>query len=453
MHRDKAITVVIIVLVALALRIVMLGAKSLWLDEVFSVTQASQSGAAIAADQYEAHPPSYYLFLHEWLGVDQSEFWARLPSALLGTLTVLVIYRLGRLRSERIGLIAAGLLAIDPMHIWYSQEARMYAALTCFAAISVYFAIRLLRRAMWIDWLGYALAMMLTIYFDYIGIALWIAAFIVITIGAAWRRAWTRAKLLMWLSAQAIVALSLLLLWPNLQRTLPLYLQGGALRTLIDKTLESIPITIVIGGLVAGAIGLGVIVALGAQAARRRKSRAFITTVIKLAIVIGYALWLIGGSVPRLYTIKRLIVVFAPYLILAAACVFDSILNVPGRAKRASAYALVVLAIGGSILNISVWPKEDWRGVAAMVAQESIAGDTIINSPSWNRLPFGYYYQMHPGAQGRMVESADDTRRVWLVIGESFDVYMTDPMRQQLEQSRVVIDRRQFDQIEVVLLK
>src|SRR5512137_893858 len=130
MHRDKAITVVIIVLVALALRIVMLGAKSLWLDEVFSVTQASQSGAAIAADQYEAHPPSYYLFLHEWLGVDQSEFWARLPSALLGTLTVLVIYRLGRLRSERIGLIAAGLLAIDPMHIWYSQEARMYAALT-----------------------------------------------------------------------------------------------------------------------------------------------------------------------------------------------------------------------------------------------------------------------------------------------------------------------------------
>lgn len=453
MHRDKAITVVIIVLVALALRIFMLGAKSLWLDEVFSVTQASQSGAAIAADQYDWHPPGYYLFLHEWLGVDQSEFWVRLPSALLGTLTVLVVYRLGHLRSERIGLIAAGLLAIDPMHIWYSQEARMYATLTCFAAIGVYFAIRLLRRAVWIDWLGYALAMMLTIYFDYIGIAVWIAAFIVSTIGATWRRAWTRAKLLMWLSAQVIVALSLLPLWPNLQRTLTVYPQGGALRILINKAFESIPASIVIIGLVAGAIGLGLIVVFGVRAARRRESRAFITTVIKLAIVIGYALWLIGGSLPRLYTIKRQIVMFAPYLILASACVFDSMINVPMRVKRASAYALVALAIGGSILNISVWPKEDWRGVAAMVAQESIAGDAIINSPGWNTLPFGYYYQMHPGAPGRMVQSADDAHRVWLIVGESFDVYMTDPMRQQLEQSRVVIDRRQFDQIEVVLLK
>lgn len=452
MRRDKAITIVIIMLVALALRLFMLGAKSLWLDEVFSVTQASQSGVAITADQYDVHPPGYYLFLHEWLGVGQSEFWVRLPSALLGTLTVLVIYRLGCLRSEQIGLIAAGLLAIDPMHIWYSQEARMYAALTCFAAIGVCCAIRLLRRATWIDWPGYALAMMLTIYFNYTGIALWIAAFIVITIGTTWRRAWTRAKLWIWLSAQVIVALSLLPLWPNLQRTLTVYPQG-AVRIFIDKTLDSIPITIVLGGLVAGTISLGVIAALGMRAARRHESRAFITTVMKLAIVIGYALWLIAGSLPRLYTIKRQIVMFAPYLILATAFVFDSMIDSPVRAKRASAYALMVLAIGGSILNISVWPKEDWRGVAALVAQESIAGDAIINSPGWNTLPFGYYYQMHPGAPGRMVQSADDAHRVWLIVGESFDVYMTDPMRQQLEQSRGVIDRRQFDQIEVVLLK
>lgn len=395
MRRDKAITIVIIVLVALALRLFMLGAKSLWLDEVFSVTQASQSGAAIAA----------------------------------------------------------GLLAIDPMHIWYSQEARMYAALTCFAAIGAYVAIRLMRRVTWIDWLGYMLAMALTIYFDYIGIALWIGTFIVITVGATWRKAWTRAKLWMWLSAQVIVALSLLPLWPNLQRTLTVYPRGGALRILIDKTLESIPMSIAIGGLVAGAIGLGLIVALGVRAARRRESHAFVAAAIKLAIVIGYALWLIAGGLPRLYTIKRQIVMFAPYLILASAFVFDSMLNVPVRAKRASAYALVVLAIGGSILNITVWPKEDWRGVAAMIARESIAGDMIINSPGWNTLPFGYYYQMHPGAPGRMVQSADDARRVWLVVGESFDVYMTDPMRQQLEQSRAVIDRQQFDQIEVILLK
>jgi mannosyltransferase len=296
------------------------------------------------------------------------------------------------------------LLAIDPMHIWYSQEARMYAALTCFAAIGVYLAIRLLRRATWLDWLGYALAMALTIYFDYIGIAVWIAVLIVITIGATWHRAWTRAKLLTWLSAQVIVALSLLPLWPNLQRTLTVYPQGEALRILIDKTLESIPRSIAIGGLVAGAIGLGLIVALGVQAARRRESHAFVAAAVKLAIVIGYALWLIAGGLPRLYTIKRQIVMFAPCLILASAFVFDSMFNVPVRARRASAYALIAIAIGGSILNISVWPKEDWRGVAALVAQESIAGDMIINSPGWYTLPFGYYCQMHPGAPGRMVE-------------------------------------------------
>jgi 4-amino-4-deoxy-L-arabinose transferase-like glycosyltransferase len=54
-------------------------------------------------------------------------------------------YPIGRqLASRRVGLILAGLLAFDPMLIWYSQEARSYALLVFFGALSFLFFLRAL---------------------------------------------------------------------------------------------------------------------------------------------------------------------------------------------------------------------------------------------------------------------------------------------------------------------
>jgi 4-amino-4-deoxy-L-arabinose transferase-like glycosyltransferase len=66
-------------------------------------------------------------------------------SALVGVATVPAAYLAAReLVSGRAGLVAAALVAFNPYLIWYSQEARSYAPLVFFTALSLLFFLRAL---------------------------------------------------------------------------------------------------------------------------------------------------------------------------------------------------------------------------------------------------------------------------------------------------------------------
>ena len=67
-------------------------------------------------------------------------------SALAGVATVPVVYLVGlELRGRRAGLMAAALAAVNPMLLWYSQEARAYSLLALLCAVSLLYCIRALR--------------------------------------------------------------------------------------------------------------------------------------------------------------------------------------------------------------------------------------------------------------------------------------------------------------------
>ena len=84
----------------------------------------------------ESNPPLYYVLAWAWAkAFGTGEVGLRSLSALFGAATVPVAYLIGReLASRRAGLIAAALVAVNPMLIWYSQEARSYAVLVFFGA-------------------------------------------------------------------------------------------------------------------------------------------------------------------------------------------------------------------------------------------------------------------------------------------------------------------------------
>ena len=64
-----------------------------------------------------------------------TEYGLRSLSALAGVATVPVAYLIGaELRGRRAGLMAAALVAVNPMLLWYSQEARAYALLVLLCA-------------------------------------------------------------------------------------------------------------------------------------------------------------------------------------------------------------------------------------------------------------------------------------------------------------------------------
>jgi len=94
----------------------------------------------------ESTPPLYYLLAWLWshlFGV--REVGLRSLSATFGTATVPLAYVAGReLIGRRAGLAVAAIVAVEPMLVWYSQDARAYALLVllCTAALLFFFRAR-----------------------------------------------------------------------------------------------------------------------------------------------------------------------------------------------------------------------------------------------------------------------------------------------------------------------
>jgi mannosyltransferase len=97
----------------------------------------------------ESTPPLYYLLAWLWshlFGV--REVGLRSLSALFGTATVPVAYLAGReLIGRRTGLAVAAIVAVEPLLVWYSQDARAYALLVLLSTAAFVFFLRARRRA------------------------------------------------------------------------------------------------------------------------------------------------------------------------------------------------------------------------------------------------------------------------------------------------------------------
>lgn len=137
-----------ILLAAFLVRVVQLDARALWYDEAFAVLYAEKSFAEmwygtvtqVQGAAADVHPLFYYSLLHGWMSwVGESALAVRFLSVLFGVATVAVVYRLARewmpSRSDQVALLAAGILALAPFHVAYSQETRMYAQLGFCAAL------------------------------------------------------------------------------------------------------------------------------------------------------------------------------------------------------------------------------------------------------------------------------------------------------------------------------
>lgn len=107
--------------------------QSLWLDEGASISIARLPLANIlSAAGSDFHPPLSYLLLHFWLPLaGKSESIIRFPNIVFGSLAIPALYFLLKAffpkDKNNLPLIASFLLAINPLHIYYSMELRMYS--------------------------------------------------------------------------------------------------------------------------------------------------------------------------------------------------------------------------------------------------------------------------------------------------------------------------------------
>lgn len=137
-----------VVLVGALLRLAGLGYGELWSDEAYSALLARESlGGILQELSRDSSPPLYYLLLHAWRAlVGGDAVPLRALSALVGTTAIYFSYRLSTaVFNERVGTGAALLLAVSPLHIYYSQEARPYALLVLFGLSALVGLQRLIR--------------------------------------------------------------------------------------------------------------------------------------------------------------------------------------------------------------------------------------------------------------------------------------------------------------------
>ncbi len=136
----------------IAIRFSTLGLQSYHHDEVITAGRVLPGSLFHMLSEVrlsESNPPLYYVIAWAWAKVfGLGEVGLRSLSAVFGVLTIPVAYFIGReLSSRRAGLITAAMVAVNPMLIWYSQEARAYAVLVFFAALSFLFFLRALQNA------------------------------------------------------------------------------------------------------------------------------------------------------------------------------------------------------------------------------------------------------------------------------------------------------------------
>ncbi len=108
----------------------------------------------------ESAPPLYYALAWFWTQLTGTgEVGLRSLSAAAGVATVPVAYLLGaELRGRRAGLLAAALVAVNPMLLWYSQEARSYSLLILLTTVAALYFVRALGRGRRRDFTGWGIA-------------------------------------------------------------------------------------------------------------------------------------------------------------------------------------------------------------------------------------------------------------------------------------------------------
>lgn len=168
--RWEILLIGLILVAAFGLRMYKLGKNELWLDEAYCTLTAKKGPVGIVQElRTDNTPPLYYLLLYLWMKVaGEDEVALRSLSVAWGVAAVFLIYCLGRKNfSPKVGLWAGLILAISPLHIYYSQETRMYAPLVFFLILFFHFLLRLLWESRASNWAGLIISGILALYTSY----------------------------------------------------------------------------------------------------------------------------------------------------------------------------------------------------------------------------------------------------------------------------------------------
>jgi len=378
-----------VIAVAAILRILYLGRESLWFDEAisFAIARLNWPDFWKVVSHLEANMALYYALLHLWLHLGTSEFVLRSFSALAGVLAVPLLYALGKqMFDAKVGLIAAGLLALNPFHIRYSQEARGYALEVLLVVLSSLLFFRCLEQGSRKAWIEYVLASTLAVYVHFFA-ALVLAAqwFSLVSVDVR-SRPWKR--LLISISAIMVLLLPLAvfvvardtgqLAWVSKPGVADIYglfdaLAGGG-RPLVLAYLVPCFAAIVVAVKTWSRLG---------------NSRETWHYGLLLSWLLVPVLTAFTVSLRKPIFVDRFLIGCLPPLVLLVAV---GLSQIPNRWILGGSLVVLAMLSARRISRYDVMQqKEDWRAATSYVTSHASRGDAVLFYTSYGRLGFDYY--------------------------------------------------------------
>jgi mannosyltransferase len=411
--------VLLILILAAGLRFYRLDVQSFWNDEGNSARLSERTLQSITVGTAsDIHPPLYYYALHFWRTLfGHSEFALRALSVACGVLLVSLIYLLGvRLFDEPVALAAALIAACNPFQIYYSQEARMYAMLAVWAALSTYYILRITSydsrfASRLTPYVLYVLAAAAGLYTQYTFVFMLLVHNVMMVASLlARRQRWLRRGLA-WMAAQtAVVLLYLPWLPVALSRTGGWGVEPEPYPW--DTLLMDVARCFAYGHtLPAEQARLGSVVVLlllwnGLWRARKEKTGQVGALALWALAPLGL---MFGLGLYRAAYLKFLLPSSPPFCLLLAWGALSFWQDIPGLIERenlrivriASALLLACLAVGAAwplpraLSNLYFDPayaRDDYRGMAQFVRSMEGPGDAVLLIAPNQWEVFTYYY-------------------------------------------------------------
>lgn len=363
--------------------------SSMWLDEGITYYNSGPNtygGVWDRVSRLDQSPPGYYFFMHTYREYfADTEFNFRVTSVVFGVLSILFLYLLiSAIFNEEAGVFAAFLLAINPFHIGFSVETRMYVLLGLEGLMAFYFLYKALdtegRGYMW--WILFTIISIAGLYTH--NFFLFILAGLLVVHFLIWLFAKKKfGKLLLGLLS-GLIALIVYAPWlPNFLKQLDVsryWIEENGFSDTRDYFLDfaNQNVYVLWGLIVLGLFGI-------AWTVFRRYSVDYQKNILGILALLFFLL--IGFGAPLAYSL-----IYEPILKLRCVVyvvpIFLGIASLGIYALRRFSVIFPILLLGAAAYfwmpwQVSAYPLElgeDYRGVVAHIAENP--APVVVHSPS-----------------------------------------------------------------------
>jgi len=450
---------IFLIFLAFALRIHQLDDFGFWQDEGLTALRSGYSISEILSNRItiqegitkDTHPPAYYLvarLARTLLG--GSDFSYRFASVIPGVLLVPLLFQLGRrINGPVVGMLAALIVAVNPLQVWYAQEARMYTMLVLLGTSATY----VLWRAITIPRLSSSSVFArMAVYFLIAGLAFYThytAVFLIAIQSLFWVWLLWRRGLKMLIIGVAVAGFLVAL--PLIPDTIPRLFSGA------ETAYSYVPPWIILQDVIHGFgqgitsnfdrlgvklldLALLVLLLIGLLVTQKievnsRLSRVFLVVYL-LAAAVGL---MVGSLIKPMYLGVRHIIIGSPAFILLVARGVTALPRKPIHLPQAVALALL---LGGSLLSLinlysdPSFAKDDARSLVEHIELRAGGSDVVVHNNAI-LLPLHEHYQnredlpitaipVYPHmADSRindeLAELVEQYDRIWFVVDPPID--------------------------------